>query len=98
MVLAWVGSAVATVVVATVLGILIAPWLFAIALFAIVDLVIARMYSTGRLRPAADPRLGRPEEGGVVAGPGADAGEGDAASAADAAAADPSYNPYARED
>jgi Flp pilus assembly protein TadB len=77
-------SALVTVLVAIILGALVSPFLFAIALLAIVDLWLARAYATGRLRMASDPRLARPEEGGVVEG--------------DAATADPSYNPYARED
>jgi len=91
-------SAVVTVVLAVVLGALVSPFLYAIALFAVLDVLLARGYASGRLRMAADPRLGRPAEGGVVPGPGADSPEGGTSSDADAAAADPSYNPYARED
>jgi hypothetical protein len=78
-------SAVVTAVVAVVLGALVSPFLFAIALLALFDLWLARAYASGRLRLGSEPRLARPEEAGVVEG-------------ADAAAADPSYNPYARED
>ena len=93
-------SAAVTVVIAIVLGATVAPALYAIALVALVDLGLAWAYASGRLKLTGDPRLGRPEEGGVVDGPGdpSSDGEGDATRAAEAASADPSYNPYARED
>jgi hypothetical protein len=72
MVWAFVFSAMATVVVAIVLGAVVDPLLYAVALFAIVDLVIARLFATGRL------------------------GAGTAVDSD--AQADPSDNPYARED
>jgi hypothetical protein len=77
-------SAVVTVVIAVVLGALVTPALYGVALLAIVDVALARAYAAGRLRLASDPPLARPEEGGVVEG--------------DSTSADPSYNPYARND
>ncbi len=92
-------SAVVTVLVGILLGALVWPPLYAIAAFALVDLWLARAYTTGRLPVGNNPRLGRPAEGGVTEGvTHVRSQNGDAASAADAAAADPSYNPYARED
>jgi uncharacterized membrane protein len=68
-------SAVVTAIVAVVLGALVSPILFAIALFSLVDVWLARAYSSGRLHLGSD-----------------------SARPAEAADADPSYNPYARED
>ena len=97
MVMAMLVSAGATVVIAIVLGALVAPYLYAIALLAIIDVWLARAYSTGRLRLASNPRLGRAAEGGVVPGPSGDAA-GDAPPSNNGASADPAHNPYARED
>ena len=65
-------SAAVTAVVALVLGLLVSPILFALALFVPVDLWLARAYGSGR-RPTTFGQSGDPT-------------------------ADPSYNPYARED
>ncbi len=81
LVLALYLSGVVTIVVAVVLGIAIAPILFAIAALGVGDFVIARMYATGVIGPLAARRRAEPS--------------GDAATVAEA---DPSYNPYARED
>ena len=69
-------SGIATIVVAIVLGAIVEPYLYAIAVIGLVDLVLARLFAAGRLGGRAD----------------------DPAAAAAAAEADPSYNPYARED
>ena len=69
-------SGIATIAVAIALGIAVEPFLFAIALVGVADIVLARMFASGRL-------------GG---------GSADAGDAATVTAADPSYNPYARED
>jgi hypothetical protein len=78
-------SAAATVVIAIVLGALVSAPLYAIAALAVFDLVLAWAFQTGRLKPMWGSQLGRPEEGGVTGAP------------ADPSA-DPSHNPYARED
>ncbi len=44
-----------TAVVAIVLGVLVSPILFAIALFSVVDVWLARAYSSGRLRIGSEP-------------------------------------------
>ncbi|MCD6014695.1 MAG: hypothetical protein K0R88_779 [Solirubrobacterales bacterium] len=44
-------SGVVTLVVGIVLGLIFDPVLFAIAAFAIVDFVLARLYETGRIGP-----------------------------------------------
>ena len=46
-------TAAATVVIAIVLGALVSPPLYAIALLAIVDLLLARAYATGKLTASA---------------------------------------------
>ena len=74
-------SAAITAVVGIVLGFVIDPILFAVIGFAIVDVVIAAMFSSGRIGPLAARRK-------AVA-------SGDAGAIAEA---DPSFNPYARED
>lgn len=76
-------SGVATIVAGVVLGLVVEPVLFAIAGVGVMDLVVARVIGSGR--------VGRASVGSA---------EGDT-SAADpdpADPADPSYNPYARED
>ena len=69
-------SGIATIAVAIVLGIAVEPFLFAIALVGVADIVLARLFASGRLGG------GSPQTGDAAA----------------AAQADPSYNPYARED
>ncbi len=69
-------SAVGTAIAAVVLGIAAHPALFGLLLIAAVDLIIARLFASGRLGTGTD---------------------GDSAPPAQAEA-DPSYNPYARED
>lgn len=67
-------SGVAVILLSIVLGALVTPALFAIALVGIGDLVLARLFASGRIgsKKAADP-VAQVE-------------------------ADPSFNPYARED
>ena len=68
-------SAAITIVVGIVLGFVIGPVWFAVVAVGILDVILARMFASGRL--------------------GSSAGGSDPAAAAEA---DPSYNPYARED
>jgi hypothetical protein len=49
-------SAVITLVVAVVLGLLFGAVYFLIALFGVVDFVIARLFETGRIGPLAGRR------------------------------------------
>lgn len=53
--LVWIllGSAVLVVVVALILGATVSPALYAIALVAVVDVIIARLLWTGRIAPSA---------------------------------------------
>lgn len=75
-------SATITVVAGIVLGFVISPALFAIVAVGIFDFVLAGLVASGRIGPDAQHRR-------------AAASEGDAAAVAEA---DPSFNPYARED
>jgi hypothetical protein len=72
------------VALAVALAILIHPLYLAIALFSLLDFALAWAFATGRMGPRS---LRRKAEAA-----------GDACNAAAAAMADPSYNPYARED
>ena len=65
-----------------VLGFVISPALFAIVAVGIFDFVIAGLIASGRIGPDAQRRRAAAEQG-------------DAAAVAEA---DPSFNPYARED
>jgi hypothetical protein len=76
-------SGIVTLVVGVVLGATVEPFLYAIAAISIVDFALAWAFATDRLGPGAARRRA--------------ATAGEAAVAAEAAAADPSYTPYARE-
>jgi hypothetical protein len=71
-----------TIAVAVFLGATIEPFLYAIALVAVIDFAFAWAFGTGRIGPAAQRRRDAEASGDVSA----------------VAADDPSYNPYARED
>ena len=75
-------SAMITVAAGIVLGFVISPALFAIVAVGIFDFVIAGLIASGRIGPDAQRRRAAAEQG-------------DAAAVAEA---DPSFNPYARED
>jgi hypothetical protein len=84
LILTFVLSGIFIIALAISLAILIDPLYLAIALFSPVDFILAWAFATGRMGPRS------PRRNAEAAG---DAGE-----AAAAAMADPSYNPYARED
>jgi hypothetical protein len=67
-------SAAITIVVGIVLGFVVGPVWFAIVAVGVLDVILARLFASGR--------LGGPDKSDPAA----------------AAEADPSYNPYARED
>ena len=71
-----------TIAVAIFLGATVEPFLYAIALVAIADFALAWAYATGKLGPGAQRRREAEASGQAAA----------------VAEADPSYNPYARED
>ena len=75
-------SATITVVAGIVLGFVVSPALFAIVAVGIFDFVFAGLIASGRIGPDAQRRRAAAEQG-------------DAAAVAEA---DPSFNPYARED
>jgi hypothetical protein len=81
-------SGIATIVVAAVLAVAVEPILGAIALVGVADLVLARMFMSGRFARESGTAVGGDALGAV------DAVE---ASPADPSA-DPSENPDARED
>ena len=81
LVLALYAAGVITIAVGIVVGIVVDPILFLIAVAGLLAFVLARMFASGRIGPLAARR--RAEE------------SGDAAAVAEA---DPSFNPYARED
>jgi hypothetical protein len=72
-------SGVVAIAAGLVLGLVVEPLLFVIALVGVMDLVVARVIGSGRLGRASVASAAGGEE------------------SADPAA-DPSYNPYARED
>jgi hypothetical protein len=82
LILAFVLSGIFVIALAVALAILLDPLYLAIALFSLVDFAVAWAVATGRMGPRS---LRRKAEAASAAG---DAAE----------AADPSYNPYARED
>jgi membrane protein implicated in regulation of membrane protease activity len=84
LILAFVLSGIFVIALAVALAILIDPLYLAIALFSTIDFALAWAFATGRMGPRS---LRRKAEAA-----------GDASATAAAAAADPSYNPYARED
>ena len=51
----WIGSGVVTIAVAAFLGATVEPWLYAIALFALIDFAVAWLYATGRIGGDPDP-------------------------------------------
>lgn len=75
-------SGVLTIAVAVFLGATVDSVLYAIALVGLVDFGFAWAYGSGRIGPAARRRREAEQTG----------------DAAQIAAADPGYNPYARED
>jgi hypothetical protein len=75
-------AAVLTLVVAIVVGALVGPWGYVIALSSVADLVVARLFATGRIGPLAQRRRQAQASGELGS----------------VTEADPSYNPYARED
>lgn len=84
LILAFVLSGIFVIALAIGLAILIDPPYLAIALFSLIDFALAWAFATGRMGPRS---LRRKAEAAGAAG-----------DAAAAAAADPSYNPCARED
>jgi membrane protein implicated in regulation of membrane protease activity len=85
LILAFVLSGIVVIALAVALAILLDPLYLAIALFSLVDLALAWAFATGRMGPRSLRRK-------------AEAARDASAAAAAVAAADPSYNPYARED
>ena len=77
-------SGVVTLVVGIVLGATVDSFLYVVAAISLFDFAFAWLFSTDRLGPGAGRRKA--------------AAASEAGVAAEAAAADPSYNPYARED
>ena len=80
--MALVLGGIVTIVVGVLAGALIEPFLYAIAAFALLDFALAWAYSTGRLGYSADRDEAAQAPGDITA----------------QAEADPSFNPYARED
>jgi hypothetical protein len=87
LVIALIAAAGATVVIAVVLGALVHPALYAIALVGLVDLWLARRFATGKAISRESVGSAPHSASGVASD--------DPATAAEA---DRSYNPYARED
>lgn len=82
LVLSMVAGGIITIAVGIYLGATVSAPLYAIAAVALIDFALAWAYGTGRLGPAAARRREAEASGEVAA----------------EAQADPSYNPYARED
>jgi uncharacterized membrane protein len=84
LILSLVLGGIVVIAIAIALAILVHPLYLAVALFSVIDFALAWAFATGRMGPRS---LRRKAEAA-----------GDASAAAAAATADPSYNPYARED
>ena len=80
--LSLVMGGVITIAIAVFLGATVEPFLYAIAILALLDFAFAWAFGTGKIGPAAQRRSESEASG----------------DAATVAADDPSYNPYARED
>lgn len=91
LVISLVTGGMITIAVAILLGATVSPALYAIAVIGLIDFALAWAYSTGRRGPLAV--AGRESE---TAGVGRESET--AGTAAFRAQADPSHNPYARED
>ena len=84
LVLSLVLGGILMIAVGVAVGLIVEPIFFALAAFGVVDFALAWLFASGRIGPGAKRR--RAEAAGA------------AGAAAAEAQADPSYNPYARED
>ena len=75
-------SGVVAIVAGVIAGAAIDPIFYAIAAVSLIDFVVAWAFATGRIGPTADRRRAAEASGDIAA----------------EAQADPSFNPYARED
>jgi membrane protein implicated in regulation of membrane protease activity len=80
--MALVLGGIVAIVVGVLAGLLIEPYLYAIAAVALIDFALAWAFATGRIGTTADRRREAEATGNLAA----------------EAEADPSFNPYARED